>query len=74
MEEFKAHGYYAVSNAGGYEVELHPSGDSARIKNGEEVTDWLEIEWVPDEDPAMDFIPVIDPKGYDVPLNMIMRI
>jgi len=72
-DDFKSHGTYTVSNTGGYEVELADSGDGARLKlpNGE-ITDWFEIEFIPnDEDGELE--PVIDPNGYNVPLNMVMR-
>lgn len=48
-DNFKPTGYRTVSNLGGHEVQIHPSGDSARFKfYGGEPTDWLEIEF--DED------------------------
>ena len=65
--EFKAHGYYTVSNAGGYEIMISDCGESAKIKDGEEVTDWLTIEFVGDS-------PVIDPTGYNISLDLVMRI
>ena len=44
--DFKPTGYRTVSNLGGHEVQIHPSGDSARFKfYGGEPTDWLEIEF-----------------------------
>lgn len=48
-DDFRPAGYRTVSNLGGHEVQIHPSGDSARFKfYGGEPTDWLEIEF--DED------------------------
>lgn len=45
-DEFKPTGYRTVSNLGGHEVQIHPSGDSARFKfYGGEPTDWMEIEF-----------------------------
>ena len=45
-DEFNPSGYRTVSNLGGHEVQIHPSGDSARFKfYGGEPTDWLEIEF-----------------------------
>lgn len=45
-DEFKPTGYRTVSNLGGHEVQINPSGDSARFKfYGGEPTDWLEIEF-----------------------------
>ena len=74
MEKFIANGYYTVSNSGGYEVQLNESGDGARIKDGDKITDWFEIEWVADEEAYEDFVPVIDPTGYNIPLNLVMKI
>ncbi len=72
-EEFVCHGYYTVSNSGGYEIMLSNSNDAAKIKDPKsgEISDWLEIEYVPSEDGESE--PVIDPNGYDIPLNMVMR-
>lgn len=83
-DEFVVHGYYTVSNSGGYEVQLNNSGDGARLRtfsDGQpQVSEWFEIETVPNEDydPMEDdendeYISVIDPGGYNVPLNMVMR-
>ena len=48
-DAFKPTGYRTASNFGGHEVQIHPSGDSARFRfYGGEPTDWLEIEF--DED------------------------
>lgn len=45
-DEFKPSGYRTVSNLGGHEVQIHPSGDSARFKfYGGQPTDWMEIEF-----------------------------
>jgi hypothetical protein len=37
------------------------------------VTDWLDIEWVPSDDDDGEWEPVIDPNGYNVPLNHVIR-
>jgi len=73
-DDFNPQGYYTVSNTGGYEVEIDNSGDQARLKlpNGK-ITDWLDIEYVPKEDNPEEHEPVIDPNGYNVPLNLVMR-
>src|ERR1035437_8890999 len=83
-EEFILQGIYTVSNTGGYEIMLSDDGDSARVRDAfgsdnPKTSDWLEIEYVVDDEadpedghPAM--MPVIDPKGYNIPLNMVMRI
>jgi hypothetical protein len=82
MTEEKIHGYYTVSNSMGYGVILSDCGDSAKLvimKDEPETTDWLEIGWVANEDGEVDdegfpeFEPVIDPEGYNVPLNLVMR-
>lgn len=79
MEEFITHGYYTVSNCGGYEIQLSDCGDMARIKDAygndnPQISEWLEIEYIIDEDNEEELIPVIDPNGYDIPLNMVMRV
>ena len=39
------------------------------------ISDWMEIEYMPDEDdPDGDLIPTIDPEGYNIPLALVMRI
>ena len=82
MTEEKIHGYYTVSNSMGYGVILSDCGDSAKLvitKDEPETTDWLEIEWVVNEDGELDdegfpgLEPVIDPEGFNVPLNLVMR-
>jgi hypothetical protein len=78
QEEFITHGTYSVSNSGGYEIMLSPSGDTAKVKDSfgsdnPEISDWLEIEYVPDEE-TLDFEAVIDPNGYNIPLNKVMRV
>ena len=73
--DFVATGYITTSNAGGFEVEIHPSGDSARLKDESGVTDWMEIEFVQNiDDPTGDLVPVINPDGYHIPLDQVMRI
>jgi len=76
-EEFIAHGTYTLGNAGGYEVMLSDDGEAAKVRDAygsdnPQTSDWLEIEYVPGEDGEME--PVIDPQGYDIPLNMVMRL
>lgn len=45
-DEFTPNGYRGVSNLGGHEVQINPSGDAARFRfYGGEPTDWLEIEF-----------------------------
>jgi hypothetical protein len=82
MTEEKIDGYYTISNSMGYGVILSDCGDSAKLvimKDEPETTDWLEIGWVANEDGEVDdegfpeLEPVIDPEGYNVPLNLVMR-
>lgn len=77
--DFTPHGTYTISNTMGYEVEISDDGEHARLRDPEtgEIVEWLPIEYVYDEDISEDeddFIPVIDPDGYDIPLNLVMRI
>lgn len=79
-EEFIVHGHYTVSNCGGYEIMLNDSCDAAKVRDAfgssdPETSDWLEIEYVTNEDSDDeddDLIPVIDPNGYNIPLNQVM--
>jgi len=71
----KIHGYYTKSNCCGYGVILSDCGTQAKlVMNVEDcdVTDWLDIEHIFDED-ENEFVPVIDPNGFNVPLNLVMR-
>lgn len=74
MSDFKAHGYYTVSNCIGYLVELNDAGDAARLNVNGKITEWVEIEYVEDEDYPDELIPVIDPDGYNIPLNLVMKL
>lgn len=82
---FVAQGSYCYANAGGYLVQIHPSGDSARVKDGEKISDWLEIEYIfnPDLEEEDQHEPVIDPfpldydgikPHFNIPLNQVMRV
>lgn len=78
-EEFKVHGVYCVSNAGGYEIQLSDCGSMARVRDAfgsdnPQTSDWLEIEYVENEDNSEEFDPIIDPEGYDINLNLTMRV
>jgi hypothetical protein len=80
-EPFKVHGFYTVSNTGGYEVQISDDGNSARVRDAfsygtvdPKISEWFEIEWVENEDDEDDLSPVIDPDGYNIPLNMVMRV
>lgn len=84
-DDFKTHGSYTVSNSGGYLIELSDCGGSARVRDSfgsdnPKTSDWFEIEYIPNEDGDLDdegnieLVPVINPEGYNIPLNMVMRI
>jgi len=81
-DNFTAHGFYTISNAGGYEIELSSDGEQARVRDyygsdDPKVSDWLDIVFIPNSDMsegADDMIPVIDPAGLWIPLNLVMRI
>jgi hypothetical protein len=84
-EEFIPHGSYTVSNSGGYEVMLSNDGDMAKVRDSfgfeknPQTSDWLPIEYVPSEDELDDdgqpeMQAVIDPEGYNIPLNQVMKI
>jgi hypothetical protein len=75
---FNVHGVYTMSNLGGYEVEISSCGDSARMRDAYggsqiEVSEWKEIEYVLSEDEEEESIPVIDPQGYNIELNQVIR-
>ena len=84
-EAFRVDGFYTVSNAGGYEIMLSDDGDAAKVRDAfgsdnPKTSDYLEIEYVDSEDGEMDdegnpeMEPVIDPNGYNIPLNRVMRV
>ena len=74
MIKEKIHGYYTKSNCCGYGIIISDCGEAAKLVLVElvDVTDWLDIEYIMDEDEG-EFVPVIDPDGYNVPLNLVMR-
>jgi len=72
-ENFTAHGHYTISNSGGYEIMLSDDGDMAKVKDmSGNVSDWLGIEFIENPETG-ESDPVIDPNGYNIPLNMVMR-
>jgi hypothetical protein len=79
-DDFVVHGYYTVSNTGGYEVQISNSGDAARIRDNygsdnPTISDWFEIEYVPiSDDEEEEMQAVIDPQGYNIPLNQVIKI
>ena len=66
-DEFNADGYKSISNAGGYEIQLNNNG-TARLKNGNRVSDWLEINFMEDGEPF-----IIDDEGDIHKLSEFMR-
>jgi hypothetical protein len=78
MENFIVHGIYTVSNAGGYEIMFSDCGEMAKVKDSygndiPAISDWLIIGLVYDKEEE-NWIPVIDPLGYNIPLNLVMRL
>jgi hypothetical protein len=72
----KIHGYYQWSNAFGYGVHISDDMEQAKlIMNDEDctVTDWLDIKWAISDDDDGEFKPVIDPNGYNIPLNHVIK-
>jgi hypothetical protein len=79
MEKFETHGLYTVSNTGGYEIMLSRCGEAAKVRDAfgsdnPKQSDWLDIEYIKDEDNPEEYNPVIDPKGYNIPLNLVMKV
>tara|TARA_R110001632_G_scaffold76073_2_gene172739 strand:- start:6838 stop:7077 length:240 start_codon:yes stop_codon:yes gene_type:complete len=78
MENFIVHGVFTVCNLGGYEIMLSDCGEMAKIKivydnNKIEISDWLNIALMYDHDED-DWLPFIDPNGYNIPLNLVIRL
>ena len=76
-DEFIVHGHYSVSNLGGYEIMVSDCGDSAKVRDAfgsdkPKTSDWLEIEYLVDEETKLGY-PVIDPNGYNISLNLVLR-
>lgn len=75
---FTPDGVYCISNCGGYEVQISKCGSMARMKDAygsdnPQISDWKEIEYVDDPEDAEELLPVIDPEGFNIPLNLVMR-
>lgn len=84
-EPFIPQGGYTVSNSGGYLIQFTKDYEMARVKDSfggdnPEVSDWLPVEYVASEDGGVDeegfpeMVAVIDPEGYNIPLNQVMRL
>ena len=57
---------------------LSDDGDMAKVRDAygsdnPQTSDWLEIGWY-DNPETQESEAVIDPEGYDIPLNMVMRV
>ena len=77
-EEFVSQGSYTISNHGGYEIMLSDDGEAARVRDAfgsdnPKTSDWLPIEYITSDENG-ETEPVIDPNGYNIPLNMVMKI
>lgn len=81
LDPFIVHGFYTVSNAITYEVQISDCGTSARLRFGEDVSPWIEITYElqnygDDFDPSEgedNWAPIINLWG-GVPLNQVSRI
>ncbi|MBW3020496.1 hypothetical protein KY334_04310 [Candidatus Woesearchaeota archaeon] len=76
-------GYYTASNSGGYEILIHEAGDAVKVidaygSSWTEISDWLEIEYVRNEETGEDEA-WIDPDiaeecgHYNIPFNHVMK-
>ena len=82
VNDFQVHGFYCISNACGFEIEISDDGGRARTRDAgtdaAEVSEWLTIESVPNEDFEGDendddaYHSVIDPDGLCIPLSLVM--
>ena len=78
MEEFTIHGLFSISNAGGYEIMISSDTTQAKVRGVQNTdfpwtSDWLDIGLVYDVDEE-DWFPIIDPNGYHIPLNLVIRL
>ncbi len=78
-EKFTAHAGYTISNSIGIEIMLHPSGDSLKARytdsNGkEEISEWLEIEYIEDEENSEESKPIAIWDQMEIPLNECYKI
>jgi len=69
------HGYYALSNTCSYGIHLSNDGKQAKIiTNDKNSTDWLDVVWcVIDNEDDEGWEPIIDPDGYNIPLDQVIR-
>lgn len=78
MGEFIVHAIYIMSNLGRFEIMLSECGEIAKVRstygsNKPKVSEWLAIAYVYDND-EKEWVPIIDPLGYNIPLNLIVRL
>lgn len=84
FEEFVLQGTACISNCIGYEVQISSDGEAARLRYYDAydvpvLTDWLQIDTVENEDfeegddDSEEWHSVIDPKGFNIPLSLVMR-
>lgn len=70
--DFVCHGTYTISNAGGYEIQISNDGEAARIRDNGKITDWLPIQFCYDEEDQT--VGIIDPEGYNINLDCVLKI
>ena len=70
--DFVCHGTYTISNACGYEIQISNDGEAARIRDNGKITDWLPIQFCYDEEDEA--IAIIDPEGYNINLDCVLKI
>ena len=81
QNKFVAHGVYTVSNAGGYEIMMSDCGSMAKVRDAfgsdnPQTSDWLDIESIlicGNYEDKEEFYSVIDPQGYNIPLDLVMQ-
>ncbi|MCK9482546.1 MAG: hypothetical protein M0R38_12460 [Bacteroidia bacterium] len=70
--DFVCHGTYTISNACGYEIQISNDGEAARIRDNGKITDWLPIQFCYDEEEQT--VGIIDPEGYNINLDGVLKI
>ena len=73
---FVANAYYTISNSISLEIEIDDSGDALRIKDNNNVSDWLPIDYKFDEYSVNeeDTFPYVMYGEMEIDLNNVMRI
>jgi hypothetical protein len=78
-ETFFVHGAVTYSNAGGFLVQLSDCGEMARLldaygSDAPKISEWFPIEYITDpDDEEGDSIPTIDPEGWNIRLDNVVR-